>query len=496
MQCCPSCGSFRNKKNGSDRGKPRLKCTSCGRSFYAVATQKTDPINRIVVTSAINNCAVNRQFLNDLKFYCEQRNARLLVIPIRYKNPTSKNEHVADEWWADELTPYLFTDCVVNHTKKLQILGDLKIQATTSNPLSGLDSITKGLTTVIGHPQVQMKTVASHRSEIPTFLMTTGAVTVSDYSSTKAGYFAGFNHSFSAVVIEEDEDFCHVRQIHFDVDGIRDFGSLYSAENGVTQIRAEAVVLGDEHVLFHSTEVKNATFDYPHGSLVPIVMPKYLVRHDVLDAYSISHHHSKDFLRKYAKTKAGLNDISSELRITASYLRSTTPSYCTSIVVASNHNSHLAQWLNSADPKLDIQNAKLYHALMYRTLDEIDRNDGEEVPDPFQIYMNEFHPGHGIVFATRRGGMMLAGVECGDHGDIGVGGSRGSRSQYAKLDSKSIIGHSHSPGIDRGCYQVGTSSKLQLEYNLGPSAWSNTHCVLHTTGKRQLINIIKGRFTS
>jgi hypothetical protein len=59
---------------------------------------------------------------------------------------------------------------------------------------------------------------------------------------------------------------------------------------------------------------------------------------------------------------------------------------------------------------------------------------------------------------------------------------------------KTIIGHSHSPGIDGGCYQTGTSTPLRLDYNKGPSSWLNCHCVLYANGKRSLLPIIDGEW--
>ena len=45
-----------------------------------------------------------------------------------------------------------------------------------------------------------------------------------------------------------------------------------------------------------------------------------------------------------------------------------------------------------------------------------------------------------------------------------------------------------------GVYQVGTSSRLKLEYNSGPSSWLHTHCCIYPNGKRTLITIIDGQW--
>lgn len=86
------------------------------------------------------------------------------------------------------------------------------------------------------------------------------------------------------------------------------------------------------------------------------------------------------------------------------------------------------------------------------------------------------------------------GIELSLHGDQGPNGARGSLKNLRRIGTKAIIGHSHSPGIDEGGMQVGTSTRLRLEYNHGPSSWLNTHAVIYDNGKRSLINIIKGKW--
>jgi hypothetical protein len=75
---------------------------------------------------------------------------------------------------------------------------------------------------------------------------------------------------------------------------------------------------------------------------------------------------------------------------------------------------------------------------------------------------------------------------------LGTNGSRGSINQYAKIGAKTVIGHSHSPGIRHGAFQTGTSSTLRMDYTRGPSSWAHCHCVIYPNGKRQLIFVIDG----
>jgi len=89
---------------------------------------------------------------------------------------------------------------------------------------------------------------------------------------------------------------------------------------------------------------------------------------------------------------------------------------------------------------------------------------------------------------------VVAGIETGLHGDKGPNGARGSLKNLRRIGVKVIVGHSHSPGIDEGGYQNGTSTRLRLGYNSGPSSWLNAHTVIYGNGKRSLLNVINGRW--
>lgn len=172
----------------------------------------------------------------------------------------------------------------------------------------------------------------------------------------------------------------------------------------------------------------------------------------------------------------------------------TTPKGVTNILVASNHVDHLTRWLKDCDIKLEPWNAELYHFLMWKTLEHISEFD--TIPNVFEIYSEEsFKLAQCKVrFLDRSETFKIHDIELSIHGDKGANGSKGTRPQFSNLPSKTIIGHSHSPGITQGCYQVGTSSRLDLEYNQGTSSWLNTHALIYKNGKRQLINIINGKW--
>jgi hypothetical protein len=448
---------------------------------------------KFVITSVQNHCAVNHEFLASLKSYCEINDAKLLLVPFKHRIPGDEKE-TQDRYEIDESE--LFRKEVRLHPK-LRLVGDLNINPAIENPINGFEYLSKGDSLIIAHTQLQMKTLPMNAMSTPTILTTTGAVTMPRYSRTKAGAKGTFNHSFSAVVIELDGDVFHYRVLNADDNnGFFDVSGYYSAGTHIPDVQAEALITGDEHAMFIDPDVNAATYT-SDASIVKTLKPKKLVRHDVLDFFSGSHHHQKSYLTKFAKRMMGTDDIEEELRITLKHIADTTPSGSETILVPSNHVEHLDQWLDTSDPKNDLTNAKLYHRLMYLMLDNM-VPDGKafKYPSAFRMWVqNTKHAFElpKITFLDRSDSLKIGGIECNNHGDLGANGARGSALQFAKLGEKMIVGHSHSPSINKGAYTVGTSTG-KLSYARGPSSWAQCHCLIWPNGKRQLVFIQNGRW--
>ena len=115
--------------------------------------------------------------------------------------------------------------------------------------------------------------------------------------------------------------------------------------------------------------------------------------------------------------------------------------------------------------------------------------------DPFAFYGKKvLKCADRSKFLQRDESYTVCGVELGLHGDQGSNGARGDIRAFDKMGSKTVTGHTHTPGIIGGAYQVGTNSVLRLEYNPGPSSWLHTDCILYANGKRSLVNFINGKF--
>lgn len=506
MVTCKNCGSSKVANNGGSYltkagTKTRHKCKDCGFSFTMLEGEAAissnvftlDSPRSIVVTSCNENSAYDQNFFATLKSYCDINQADLYILPVRHKNPQS----VAIEGIPEELREYIVDSTVHVPAFNLKIFGNLKLSGSLENPLSGLDPLSKGVNLIVGHPQVQLRTLPRVHEKYPAILTTTGSISKKDYPDTKPGTKASFNHSYSALVLEFDihkgEHLVHMRHLNYDEvrQGFWDLETYYSFDGTTETGRVKALITGDEHAIFSDPEVRQTTYGEQRTSLTSALQPEMIVRHDVLDAHSISHHHSKDFIKRYEKFVDGSCSVEKELELTVDYLLDTTPSNAESYIVQSNHNEHLYRWLNACDPEKEPWNAKIYHYFMYNILASIDIAKPQK--DPFMLWCED-KLGDNIQFVGRNEKLEVMGILLGSHGDVGVNGAKGTREQFSKLPTKSVIGHSHSPGIEKGCYQVGTSSILQLEYNVGASSWHHSHCIVHKNGKRQLIFIQNGKF--
>jgi hypothetical protein len=443
---------------------------------------------RIVVTAAQNATMVHSEFWLALKSYVHSMDAALIVIPIKHKTITAQDDLFASSY-DERLEPYLCENVIEFTEQNLKIYGNLKIQATAENPLAGLDPLSKGHSLIVGHAQVQLKTLPNIDRRIADVICTTGAITVKNYSKTKLGEKAKFNHSYSALILELDGPYYHIRHLNYSEESksFWDVNTEYRADGTISEGTAEALVTGDEHIMWRDSGVEKWTYT-DDSSMLNVLKPKHLVRHDSLDCYSVSHHHRHSIFTQYAKWKSGSNSIEDEIKQVVDYVNQTTPSWCKSLIVQSNHNEHLLRWLNEVDIKQEPWNARLYHFLMYQMLSETKMGDnGAEYPDPFKLVAEPWL-NNNVTFVSRMG-YKIMDIEVGAHGDVGVNGARGSARSFARIPDKMIVGHSHSPAIEKGCYVVGTSSKLSLEYNRGASTWSHAHVVIHANGKRQMLFI-------
>ena len=140
---------------------------------------------RFIISWAQNNTKVHSGFLKNIEAYADYINADIHIIAGRYKNPTSvwTQGQEEEEFWDKSVLQYLDANRHDVH-KYVSILSDIKVQPTAVNPLTGLHSISGVNSCVVGSPKVQMEMIPVLEGNKPKMMLTTGAVTVQNYTDS------------------------------------------------------------------------------------------------------------------------------------------------------------------------------------------------------------------------------------------------------------------------------------------------------------------------
>ncbi len=481
---------------------------------------------RFVITTAQNATPVHREFFASLQQYAKFNDAEFIVIPIRYKNATSHwsaSQANAEHWLRDigqeeaeadlrkrgrNIAKVKFAEMealiqekvekyLYNQRKQLNenltLMADIKTQPTATKPLSAFDSMPSGKSAIIGHTKLQMKTVPTPQSRLPIILTTTGACTVKNYTDTKAGKLGEFHHTLGACAVDIVGKKFFMRQINATKNGeFIDLDNEYTPGGVYEAPPALALVFGDTHRKFIDKAVERATFE--PGGMVDRLNPENLIFHDLHDGYARNPHHRANPFNEIAKRSQDMHLVEKEVIEDIEWLQQAV-GLRQGIVVSSNHDDFFARWILDTDWRRDPDNAAFYLETAKVMVDSTKMTpSGTSYVDPFIYWVNKLKGQSPIRCLERDESFNLNGIELSMHGDKGPNGVRGTRNNLRRVGVKSIIGHSHSPGIEEGCMQTGTSTPLKLEYNTGPSSWLQCHAVLYANGKRSLLPIIDGEW--
>jgi len=439
---------------------------------------------RFIITWAQNDTPVHDAFVANIEAYANHIDADIHVIAGRYKNPTSVFSDKDFDTWSPRIESYLDANRHEVH-KHMWIMSDVKIQPTAVDPMTGLQGMSGINSCVFGSPKVHMETIPVLEGNLPKMMMTTGACTVKNYTDSKSGKKGEFHHTLGFVVIEiKNKDLFFARQVTATADG--SFTDLYFRveEGNISKVKSiSAAILGDLHYGQHDERVIEKTLEM-FGDL----KPENVILHDVFDGLSINHHESKDPFIQYQREVDGTNSLRREIDEMIDGLKKFEKYNVT--VVRSNHDDFLDRWVKGTDwrkantLKNSIEYME-YSALLLK---------GQAPNGVIPYLINQRYPSYRTL--GRSDSFVVNGWELGQHGDIGSNGTRGSLLQFRKLNTKIVVGHYHSPGRKDGALAVGTSTKLRVNYNIGPSGWLQSHVIIHNDSKAQHINFIKGEFTT
>ena len=493
---CPACGhnGMRQKADtdSAPSGRPRYVCQGCKTRTTrpAYAPVQILPKTRIadlrahkffVITSAVNDTPIVAEAHETFKRIAAENNGCYLIVPGVYKNPDMSTQGALNSYtWPTEILPHL---CNVNVklNDNIVIKGETRIQYTVINPLAGLNHAGSHASEIYAHPQIAMEMIATPRHHMPKMLHTTGTISRPNYGGSVRAQKASFHHSLSAVIVEiEGNKFWH-RVVHFDGTGAYDLDRYYTPKK-VTRGKAVAgIVYGDVHV-----QALDPKIDALLERVTKKLKPEYKVFHDLHDQNVGSHHSADDVIGGLAHAMSGKLKVSDELKLAVDFLDRQGKAY----LVDSNHHRHLDRWFNRFKPKQDLLNAPLYFELSDLLCKDLAAGGDGNL---FRCYVQRYSKAE-VHFINPDDTFLIRGVDCSQHGDRGPNGSRGTARAFAASGHKTMIGHGHTPRIEKGCYQVGVMSP-NLEYAKGLSSWCNTHGIIYDNGKRALFNIVNGKLS-
>jgi len=455
------------------------------RDYFKGVQKSVKNKKRFIITAAVSGKEVEENFLNAIQTHNEVEDSMLLILPC--EDVASRNSIF--DWELDRKlrsSNIVFDDLYLNEKF---YLSSIRVSAKQVNPITGLDRIAQAKgSTALASPKQYLKFVANSNTKIPRALMTTGAITKRDYStdlsmSKRTSYLADFDHVIGAIIVEiADNKLFHFRQIQADDDGsFIDLGWKYNPDGTVTEVEESAAIFGDTHVGSHDLSVDKCLQE-----IVEYANSTEIVVHDLFDC-RFNNHHEQDPVIRAILAREERHTLVGEGEITRDWLTEWRERVDKLTVVKSNHDEALDRYIKEGRWKDDPAN-------LYDSLDLVKAYmDGK---DPLRVLIEEqlgYERATDINWLNRDEDYKIYGIENGAHGDKGANGSRGSLPNLEKAYYKATVGHSHTAGIMREVYQVGTSTKLKLHYNTGPSSWTNTMCLQYPNGSRQLVNMIRSK---
>lgn len=448
--------------------------------------------SRFVFTCAQNNTDVHEKFLKSLLHFCELNSARLCIGKCTYNKSGFQNlGSQREELYYDPMLEPYFIEGTYEIAPDL-VFYDMNILPTAIRPLSGLQTITREASGIFPHVKLALESVPTSRDQqFCKMLYTTGAITMRNYIEQKAGQKANFHHVFGALYVEVDVNgHWFVRQLVAGEDGsFYDMTTLYT-EDGQrgNQHKPACIVLGDLHAPNEDQTAFATTLE-----MLDFLQPENVVVHDALDFYIGSPHRAKSAYEMAINAFEG-QTIEDEVECASNLLEQIGLSIQGKVHLApSNHVQHMQQWLANADYKADPLNAEYFLGLqqqMYRLMRE-----GRSADEAFwQVFKDEIHRGANtgqVRFNVLQpdDSLRIKDIEVGWHGHYGPCGARGNVANLSRINTKVVIGHTHSARIVDGAYSAGTMSRMDMGYNKGPSNWSHSHVIIYPNGKRAIITL-------
>ena len=442
---------------------------------------------RFVVTTAVMGKDAYSPFAESLRNYAARNNALMLVLPC--EDVVSRGKKAAPIELSADLKDFrvVFKDTYLN---KNLCLSAIKVSAKQINPLSGLDRLTvdRQASLIVASPKVFLRYIPNMHYDVPHALMTTGAVTINNYDndrymSKRTSALAENDHTYGAIIIEvENEKIFHFRHVRASETGsFTDLGVEYLPDGTINNMLGTVLVMGDTHVGYHDIELHEKAME-----LAMLTNVSEVVLHDIFHGSSISHHDWSKSVTRAQRAQQGKLCLEDECIAVKSYLEDIEERGYKITIVNSNHDGHLLRYLQEGRYVSDPMNLKFASELVTPAIDNL--NPLQYAIESILGFCKDTVEWLGIDVSKR-----IYGVEIAQHGSKGANGGRGNKTTYENGLGDCIVAHSHSAGIQRKVFTVGTVGQMDMGYNEGLSSWTRTCGLIYKDGTKQLVNFIANK---
>lgn len=494
---------------------------------YVTDFLKVEPIvdcrnKTFFFTRAQNATKVDENLLANMQAYAKHLNASIVVGPDTYQTSWFAESDPECREYDDSIKDYLcFGRFEIGDN--FFFAGEMNILTTASTPINDLLAYSLGKWCVVPHSKQQLESIpVTDPSTKSHQILTTGSITVPKVIPRKAGIKSIFHHIMGFVVVEFDSEgrvFC--RHVNSEEDG--SFYDLWwRVEKGKVRKanqekdRPDYIMPGDIHRAKLDRANQNdvlTTFGFaPNGNvkdqnLISLLNPRRLILQDLHDGEVDSHYTWDDLGAKVELASRNRHELMTEIDGDARFLVELEIRHKNLdeiIVDESNHDQRLEKYVREGKYRSDGFNARLGLQLEDRYLQHREEtakaleNNQERVGFSLYEYAVRKYVKKDLIktnWVYDGQSRIINDVEVGHHGHRGTNGSRGSKLGFVRLGRKISVGHGHSPTIRDGLFVAGVMAERQ-SYNVGPSSWAISHILQYANGKRCIITLTDGHFTS
>lgn len=456
----------------------------------------------LIVTAVQQFTPVHGPALMALSALAAYRDVSLCMIGVEHtaQGAASKTDKIAE--WPAMVEGYVTTQR--HDLGDIVVDGAYPIKATHEAPLDGIGVYCQGRSHVFGSMRQDMMTLPRFRGGKQAFARASGAISVPNYSRSKAGMTAILSHVIGAVIIEGDFEGnvftrnvrCHpVTGEIWDMDVVVENGVVRDASTVIAERKLKRPVLavGCVHVRWINQSCVRALWGKPEGdvSVVDALNPSEQVLNDVYDGYSGSPHNRKNPFLQIEKRINDDDDIEAELKLTADFLEMIQSPDRNTWVVESNHHKHFDRALLEIDWKRDPKNAA---TLLKVNLAQVEAmNAGDRTFNALEYALRSANSAARFVMSKLDEPLRFFRYHFHLHGDQGSNGSRGSNTNLKGLGIDIAAADNHAVENHRQLVRLGNIID-EPPYARGINTWGHSFGIEQPDGSMQLVPIVNGKW--